>query len=217
MKIIDLSMDISAGMIVFPGDPGVTLDLINHFSKDLCQVTELCFGSHTGTHVDAPRHFLPEGSTIVDLPLASFVGEAICLKPEISSGLGQDHPVMNLSEEQKSLIRENDRILFSTGWDKYAGTSAYFQGYPVFSESLTGFLLKKRPILIGADLPTLENQGDPFWMHREMFAGNTVFAEGLINLTQLEGKRFFFSAAPLKLAQGDGSPVRAYGIVEEDN
>lgn len=216
MKIIDLSMEISADMAVFPGDPGVTLNLMLQFPEDVCQVTELRFGSHTGTHIDAPRHFLEQGSAIPDLPLSAFVGEAICLSPQIETIGEKGIPVLDLSEEQRSLIHDHDRIILSTGWGKHSRTSEYFKEYPLFSESLLLFLLEKRPLLLGADLPTLMSESEPFLMHRKLFLQETVFVEGLVNLEMLEGKRFFFSAAPLLLRDGDGSPVRAYAITEED-
>jgi kynurenine formamidase len=216
MKIIDLSMEISADMAVFPGDPGVTLNLMLQFPEDVCQVTELRFGSHTGTHIDAPRHFLEQGSAIPDLPLDAFVGEAICLSPQIEAIGEKGIPVLDLSDEQRSLIRDHDRIILSTGWGKHSRKPEYFKEYPLFSESLLVFLLEKRPLLLGADLPTLMSESEPFLMHRKLFLQDTVFVEGLVNLKPLEGQRFLFSAAPLLLRDGDGSPVRAFAITDED-
>lgn len=215
MKIIDLSMLISPDMAVFPGDPGVSLHLMLQFPDDICQVTELRFGSHTGTHIDAPRHFLEKGSAIPDLPLDSFVGEAVCLKPHIAALNEKGIPVLDLSDDQRALIHDSDRIILSTGWAKYSRTPDYFKEYPLFTESLLLFLLSKHPLLLGADLPTLMSESEPFLMHRKLFSQGTVFVEGLVNLEALEGRRFLFSAAPLLMKNGDGSPVRAYAIVED--
>ncbi len=212
MKIIDLSMEISEDMAVFPGDPSVSLKQMLQFPEDVCQVTELRFGSHTGTHIDAPRHFLEEGSAITDLSLEAFVGEAICLSPQIEKIGEKGVAILDLSEEQRSMIRDHDRIILSTGWGKHSRKQEYFKEYPLFSESLLLFLLEKKPLLLGADLPTLMSESEPFLMHRKLFLQETVFVEGLVNLEPLEGKRFLFSAAPLLLRDGDGSPVRAYAI-----
>jgi kynurenine formamidase len=106
-------------------------------------------------------------------------------------------------------------VIFSTGWEKKAGTPEYFVNYPLFSDEWIAFLLEKRPLLIGADLPTLAGMGDPFLMHREFFENRTIFVEGLVRTGELPTGRFFFSAAPIKIENGDGSPVRAYAIVDE--
>lgn len=211
--ILDLSMRLFSGMAVFPGDPGVRIEMDRGFPQNEYQVTSLRFGSHTGTHIDAPRHFLPDGASVTDIELQSFVGEAICVRPILREAEGR--PVIELSVEQRSKIRAGDRIVFSTGWEEKAGTAEYFGNYPLFSDDLITFLLEKRPLLIGADLPTLAGPGDPFRMHREFFKGQTVFVEGLVRTGELPEGRFFFSAAPLKIENGDGSPVRAYAIVDE--
>ena len=83
MRMIDLTRKIYAGMPVYPGDPGVSLDPMCTFEDNICQVTLLRLGSHTGTHLDAPRHFLPDGKTLPELPLDIFVGEAVCVRARI--------------------------------------------------------------------------------------------------------------------------------------
>ena len=212
-RILDLSMEVFQGMTVFPGDPGVRIDIDRGFPDHEYQVSTICFGSHTGTHMDAPRHFLPDGATVSEIGLQSFAGEAICVKPGLRQSEGKT--IIELSEAQRQGIFTDDRIIFSTGWEQKAGSPEYFGDYPVFSDELIAFLLEKRPLLIGADLPTLSGPGDPFHMHREFFQNRTVFVEGLVRTGELPEGRFFFSAAPLKIKNGDGSPVRAYAIVDE--
>jgi len=213
MKILDLSTDVFSGMAVFPGDPGVRIERERSFPEYPYQVTSLHLGSHTGTHIDAPRHFLPYGAAVPDIGLFSFVGEAICVRPSLRESRGR--AIIEWSEAQRQEIREGDRVIFSTGWEKKAGTPEYFVNYPLFSDEWIAFLLEKRPLLIGADLPTLAGMGDPFLMHREFFENRTIFVEGLVRTGELPTGRFFFSAAPIKIENGDGSPVRAYAIVDE--
>jgi kynurenine formamidase len=214
MKIIDLSMSVFSGMPVFPGDPAVSVTVEKQLFENEYQVSRIRFGSHTGTHIDAPRHFLTEGAAVSDIDLECFVGEAICLRPSFAKTEVVGRPTFDLTDSQRESIRPGDRIILSTGWEKLTGTPEYFGNYPLFSEDLIMFLLEKQPVLLGADLPTLAGSGDPFRLHREMFSGRTVFVEGLVRTGELREGRFFFSAAPLKIINGDGSPVRAYAIVE---
>jgi len=210
MNIIDLSGTIYEGMSVYPGDPGVTLKKLADFPADGCQVTELKMGSHTGTHVDAPAHFLPNGKSLSEMPLAPYVGEAVCVKASLRLDLSR--PVIFLSSEERNLIRRHDRVIISTGWEKNAGSDAYFQDFPVFSSELLEDLLALEILLIGVDLPSVEDMTSAESAHAKLLSQEIVIVEGLINLTSLQERRFFLSAAPLRILAGDGSPVRAYAI-----
>ena len=218
MKIIDLSRRIHEAMPVFPGDPGVFLKPVCTFEKNGCRVTELCMGSHTGTHIDAPRHFLENADAVTEIPLDSLVGEAVCVRADLSCTAGGQHPVLELSDEKRAQIRSGDRVIISTGWEEKSGTPAFFHEYPIFAEELLTFLISKKIRMIGIDLPTVESNSDPqdsSAMHKIILTRGIIPVEGLVNLSELIGRRFFFSAAPLPLKNGDGSPVRAYAMIEE--
>ena len=210
MNIIDLSGQIYEGMSVYPGDPGVTLMKLADFPSDECRVTELKMGSHTGTHVDTPAHFLPNGKSLTEMPLAQYVGEAVCVKASLRFDLSR--PVIFLSSEERNRIRRHDRVIISTGWEKNAGSDAYFQDFPVFSNELLEDLISLEILLIGVDLPSVEDMTSAESAHKKLLSREIVIVEGLINLATLQETRFFLSAAPLRICGGDGSPVRAYAI-----
>lgn len=212
MPILDLSRRIEAGMSVFPGDPGVALDEMATYEKDGCKVTEFCFGSHTGTHLDAPCHFLPGGKSVTDFPLEYFTGDAICLAPTLTYGGADENPVMDLSPEDRARVISGMHVLLSSGWESRAGTDAFYRGYPVFAKDLVDFLLEKRVRLLGLDLPTVQEVGDadPSPMHRRILAHDLLPVEGLTGISALVGKTFRFTAMPLPVFGSDGSPVRAY-------
>ncbi len=210
MNIIDLSGQIYEGMSVYPGDPGVTLMKLADFPSDECRVTELKMGSHTGTHVDTPAHFLPNGKSLTEMPLAQYVGEAVCVKASLRFDLSR--PVIFLSSEERNRIRRQDRVIISTGWEKNAGSDAYFQDFPVFSNELLEDLISLEILLIGVDLPSVEDMTSAESAHKKLLSREIVIVEGLINLATLQETRFFLSAAPLRICGGDGSPVRAYAI-----
>ena len=104
MNIIDLLGQIYEGMSVYPGDPGVTLMKLADFPSDECRVTELKMGSHTGTHVDTPAHFLPNGKSLTEMPLAQYVGEAVCVKASLRFDLSR--PVIFLSSEEREVVQQ---------------------------------------------------------------------------------------------------------------
>jgi len=213
MKYVDLSQKITTQMAVFPGDPGVSLEPMTSFEKDGCLVTELRFGSHTGTHLDAPLHFMPNGDPVDEIPLESLSGEAICVRARLYYSGGEEHPVIELDESERAKIARNDRVLIYTGWEREAETSAYFGSYPVFSKSVVDYLIKKRIRMLGVDLPTIVIKGEDIsYMHTELLSRGIIPVEGLVNVSLIAGRRFFFSAVPLNIGGIDGSPVRAYAM-----
>lgn len=220
MRIVDLTQKIQAGMPVYPGDPDVQLELARSHGKDICQTTAIKMGSHAGTHIDAPRHFYADKASLTDLPLDTFVGDAICIRARISHPQGPGtRAVLDLSTVERRTIKQNDRVILSTGWEEKAGTDEYYDQYPIFSAELITFLLSMEIRLLGVDMPTIEavdTVGDPFAMHRILLSRGIVPVEGLVNLPEIVGQRFFFSAAPLPFENGDGSPIRAYAMIEEE-
>ena len=215
MKYIDLSQRIEPTMEVYPGDPGVKFSARTSYEKEGCLVTQLEFGTHTGTHLDAPKHFLRNGAGVEEIPLESLSGEAVCVRARLHYAGSAGHPVIELDDTERARIMRQDRVLVYTGWESTVGTAEYFDKYPIFSLSVLEFLIKKRIRMLGVDLPTVVCKGDEFSeMHMELLSRAIIPIEGLVNLSTLAGRRFFFSAVPLKLAGGDGSPVRAYAMVK---
>lgn len=230
MSLIDLTRKIYEGMPVYPGDPQVSLAPLCTHETVGYQVTGLSLGSHTGTHVDCPRHFLKSGAALAEVPLDAFVGEAVCVRGRLlppansvaavaASGSSDEapcaaHPVIDLPGEEREKIRPGDRVIVSTGWEAQAGSEAYFLDFPIFSADLVSFLLSREIRMLGIDIPTVVSEGpDREAMHIALLSRGIVIVEGLVNLEAVTGKRFFFSAAPLPLENGDGSPVRAYAML----
>jgi arylformamidase len=81
MKIYDVSVPISPEMPVYPGDPGVTVEIRQSIAKgDPCNLTYYCFGSHTGTHIDAPYHFVEGGQKVDDIPINLLMGRTLVVE-----------------------------------------------------------------------------------------------------------------------------------------
>jgi len=189
------------------GDPHMSWKHLANHEVAPVQVSQFSMSSHMGTHVDAPLHFIKGGKTTAQIDLAAYCGRAVCLDVP---GVKADK-VLNISdvlEQNKDLIKPGDIIILHTGWEDMVGTQEYFD-YPDFDIG-TGELLQCFGARgFGFDLPSVDHDGS---VHRDVLGRDMSIIESLINLKPLIGKRFFFSAVPLKFEDGDGSPVRAYAI-----
>jgi kynurenine formamidase len=176
----------------------------------VCQASVVLMPSHMGTHVDAPLHYVPGGKTTAEIDLSRYAGEAVCFAVPDFPHSGEYDLTADL-EKNKDLVKPGDILILSTGYEKLVGDPAYFE-FPDFAEN-TGALLERHGIRgIGFDSPTL---GQLNRVHQEVLGRDIAIIESLINLEPLIGKRFFFSAVPLKFEDGDGSPVRAYAITND--
>jgi len=207
MKWYDLSLPINDGMPVYPGDPEVSVSRVLEHESDGLQLSRLIMGSHTGTHLDAPRHFLANGASVSELPLARFCRPALVVAcAPRSDGL------LDLNNLDLTGVMPGDALLLATGWEKQWGRPAYFADCPHFAAGSSAVLLQLGINLLGVDLPTVCEAGDPDHpenMHVSLLGSHVTLVENLTNLQELVGRRIEFFAFPLKLTAGDGSPVRA--------
>jgi kynurenine formamidase len=207
MKWFDLSHPISEGMPVFPGDPVVSVSRVLKHQTNGIQLSQITLGSHTGTHLDVPRHFLESGAAVDDLPIDLFSLPAHVLAVEPSA-----EGVIDLSNLDLNGSQSQGALLLSTGWEKRWGQHDYFSACPVFAEGTAEILLQAGVNMFGVDLPTVSELGhpeDPNLMHVKLLGAGIILVENLTNLAGLIDLTVEFFAFPLKFAGGDGSPVRA--------
>jgi len=209
MRIIDLSLPINNAM------PGVEITPARRLEQDGWNATTLSLYSHCGTHMDAPRHFLPEGNTLDQQSLDVLVGAAIIVdlapaKPRQLITVEDLSPVANR-------IQPGSRLLFRTDWHKRYGMPEYRNELPRISLELATWLGEKQVALIGVEPPSVadvNNIRELTDVHQTLFRGNVVIVEGLANLDQISTPTIQFVALPMKIVGGDGSPVRAIAIEE---
>lgn len=213
MRVLDLSHVIEAGMPVYPGTEPPFVVPATTLAKDGFIEKKIMFYSHTGTHVDAPAHLITGGKTLDAFGLEHFLGTAIMIdvSPAAQAALAQP-PVIALSEllpyEQR--LQDTDFVLLKTGWSQYWGTGRYYESFPALSapaaEWLAGFRLKG----VGVDTISIdEMDATEFTNHLIFLRRDIVIIENLTNLDDLSDRKAFFSCLPLKIADADGSPVRA--------
>lgn len=214
MKVIDLTHPIMQGMPLYPGTEPVELKTVVDYETDGFRETQLIFTSHTGTHMDAPRHVFGDKIGLDDMPAEQFVGTGLvidCRSVEEGGIIG-----METVDKVRESADAADFLLFCTGWDRYWGEDAYFGDYPVISMEVCQYLLDSGKKGVGFDTIGIDAMADSdLPRHRKLLAErDIVIIENLTHLEKVGGKVFRFAALPLKYQEADGAPVRALAIVE---
>lgn len=209
-KVIDLTYTMENQMKVFPGDPPVGI-LPHHKYQNGYFVNQLIFGSHSGTHVDAPIHRIPGTESLTDLKIEDYIGWRTA--------------VLDFSGKTKDITKEDcvkyeeklkicDAVIFKTGWGDKAGTDEYFENYPGLTVEVAELLDRYKIHFIGVETPSVHPLKHKE-IHVEFLKRRILIAEGLVNVNKITQQIVEFYAVPLKLKKADGSPVRAYVIEEQ--
>jgi len=204
MKLIDLSVPITQNMPVYPGDPKTEIKPAGKLQKDGYEDHYISFGTHAGTHIDAPSHMILNGKTLDQFPLEKFTGRGVSIKIQ--------NKQFDLSTIQSADIHEGDIVLFQTGMsDKYF-TKEYFEEYPEFPEEIVHYLIQKKLKMIGIDTCSVDHE--TLTAHKLFLQNDILIIENLTNLEAIKDKQFTVYAFPLKLSL-DGSPVRVVAKIKE--
>ena len=209
MKVVDLTLEISAFLKVFPGSPQPCFVPWSSFSMHGYDSEAIFMSTHTGTHVDAPSHFVQGKSSIERIPANRFVSDAVLVRiPKKANGL------VEARDFKDKAIRENDAVVISTGWEKKIRSRSYMTENPGLSAGAARFLASKKVSIVGIDGPSIDAGSDArFTAHRVLLAKNVLAVENLCNLRAINRDRFMLVVAPLKLRGATGSPVRALAIL----
>jgi arylformamidase len=208
VPIYDLSVPISSELPTYPGDPAIKIDDWSSFAKgDNANVSGLSFGAHTGTHVDAPAHFLEGTRRVESLDLEVLIGEAQVVEvPEEKRVIDEQFVAANCSQG-------TTRILFKTR------NSAFWTGdYTEFRTDFTYLDLQAAQVLVergvklvGIDYLSIEKfNSKDHEIHRALLSHDVIIIEGL-NLTGVPAGKYELICLPLRLRSnlGDGAPARA--------
>ncbi len=170
----------------------------------------MVLSTHTGTHMDAPSHFVKNGNPIDKISVDRFVSKAILFK--IPKGSNETINLENIVDLQQS-IEENDVVLFSTGWERKVKEENYFSN-PGLSEEVAKLLVERKVNMVGIDSPSIDvSTNTGFGVHKILLSNDVLIIENLCNLYALEHRsRFEFVATPLKLRDASGSTMRAIAI-----
>jgi arylformamidase len=205
MAIYDISLPISESLVVWPSDPPVCITHRSHLDKgDHATVSRLDMGVHTGTHVDAPAHFLQGGAGVDTLDLGALVGLALVAEAKVSDALTADV----LAEMAIPLGTE--RVLFRT-----RNSNLWAQGAREFNEDFVAitqdgarWLVERGIRLVGVDYLSVSPYGESKPIHEMLLQAGIVLVEGL-NLSGIRPGMYQFICLPLKIEGCDGAPARA--------
>lgn len=217
-EIIDLSILIENNMIYYPEDPEPEISKYITLEKDGCRVMKLNIGTHTGTHMDAPAHFIKDGDTIDNIDLKNCVGKAVVVH------LTNLKPCYEIVPEDfnkfEKDIKNSSIVLFNTGWIHKANTEEFYK-HPYISKSAAEYLKNLGIKAVGVDMLNVDKtciEGEQYTessiaSHNVFLGNNILIVENLTNLEKLRTTGSTVMFLPLKIKDGDGSPVRAVAFV----
>lgn len=195
-------MPLNADTPVYPGDPKVQIEVAGQIDKDGYLDHLLSFGTHNGTHIDAPAHMVSDGKMLDAFNVDSFIGTGKLL--DVRSGF-------KLSVLEVTDIQANDIILFYTGASDNYKSPDYYENHPVITDEFADYAVSNGVKMIGVDTGSVDNE--PFSIHKKLLVNNILIIENLVNLNKLLGKKFKVIALPLNL-EVEGSPARVIAEIE---
>jgi arylformamidase len=211
-KIIDLSYPIKSDMLVYPGTERPVFKWVGRVNSEGFNLTKMWMLTHTGTHVDAPNHFIENAKGIDELSLHCFFGRAKLFrynqKPKSQT--------ISLDDMISSEYRLEPETIFilETGIERYSEKKEYNELFPVPSQDLLESLIEYKIRAYMTDATTVDrvnSNGSP--NHHLLLGAGVPIVENLCNLSKLPANKFFIIIAlPLKLEGREGSPCRAVAL-----
>lgn len=226
--VVDLSRPIHAGMMVYPGDPPVDITEGLTLDRDGVEVARLSCGTHTGTHLDAPSHSVPEGRTTSQIPLEELIGPAQVVHLEATPARG----LVSATALADSIPLELPRIVFlAFGWDRFFGTEEALN-HPALDAAAAELLWSRGMRILGTDAlspdltrtdptgpaapdmdsvgaaPAGAEQGAGFPVHELVLGRDGLIVENLTGLGDLPAGECYVGIFPLPVSDVDGAPAR---------
>lgn len=210
MKVIDISWPISAEMTAYKDRKVVQLDAIKAFEKDGVRESIITIGSHTGTHIDAPSHFLKDGKTIDKIVLEKFIGECSVLDlSDVVDAITADH--LSMYE-----IAPDDIILLKTMNSDYQPTDPFLKDFVYLDASGAQYLADQGVRAVGVDYLGIERNQPEHDTHTLLLQEEIPIIEGL-RLAHVQEGYYSFICLPLAVQGIDGAPARAILFAQEDD
>lgn len=205
--IIDISLGVGPDMLTWPGDPPVEVEPSSRISKgDAANVSELRLGTHTGTHVDPPFHFIDGGATAEALNLSVLMGPAL-----VADLRGAGDSITPKELDALAIPDGTERVLFRTpNSELWSETHVRFPDtYTALTPEGARWCVGHGVRLVGTDFLSIERKGAPGHpTHVALLEAGVVILEGL-DLSHVSPGAYELAVLPLKVLGGDGAPARA--------
>ena len=201
---IDISVPMYSGMVHWPDNPAVRIERIQDLSRgDAANVSRLELGAHTGTHMDAPRHFLADGAGLDELPLDATIGPARVIPIVHPNAI---HP----EELEGHRLRAEERVLFRTrNSGRCWKTDRFVEDFVYISAAAAKYLVQRKVRTVGIDYLSVGGYAhDGVETHQILLGAGLWLIEGL-NLAAVEPGAYELVCLPLRVAGADGAPARA--------
>ena len=202
--IYDISLPIVSGGLVYPGNPEITITPQQEIAKGAgANVSSLAFGSHTGTHVDAPKHFFDDGPGVDALPLEVLMGPAVVVDMPAS--------VMSVGEEElrRHELAGHRRVLIKTRNSTFNREREFHRDYTYLAPDGASYLVSLGVSLVGVDYLSIEQfHSGHHRTHRTLLERGVIIVEGL-DLSAPAAGPYELRVLPLRLVGLDGAPARA--------
>jgi arylformamidase len=206
LRIHDVTAPLREDLPTWPGEAGLQRRLVKDFATgDRSTVSHLSLGAHTGTHIDAPAHFIEDGGGIDGLDVEALVG------PAVVAGLERVEGTIGAEDLEASVPDGAQRILLKTrnsGWS--ASDTEFLEDFVALDPSAAEWCVARGVRLVGIDYLSIEpygsgEKGHP--VHRALLEAGVAILEGL-DLSGIEPGTYTVAALPLLVPGGDGAPAR---------
>jgi len=203
-RIYDISVPIRSGGLVYPGNPEIDITLQQAVAKGAgANVSTLRFGSHTGTHADAARHFFDDGQPVDQIPLERLIGPALLI------AFADDVRAVGAAELKAHDLKSHKRILLRTRNSALLSQKEFARDYTYLAPDGAEYLVDKGVEVVGIDYLSIEQlHSGHHRTHRTLLAKSVVILEGLDLSVPAPGE-YQLICLPLRIEGCDGAPARA--------
>jgi arylformamidase len=201
-KIFDVTVPLSADVPTFPGDPPFLVEPLHRIAAgEPYNVSRISLGTHSGTHIDAPYHFLADGPTVDQLPLELLMGKA-----RVVELVARDK--IERAELEARNLRDDIRILLKTRMSGQLRQPKFQEDFVYLTPDAATYLVQAGIKLVGIDYLSLEKYGSTDYpAHHVLLEAGVVIIEGL-DLSEVEPGEYDMTCLPLRIVGGDGAPAR---------
>jgi arylformamidase len=201
-RIYDVTLPLSTALPSYPGDPPFEIQVLQSMSAgQSCNLSRLAMGTHAGTHVDAPLHFIPGGASVDRLPLEILVGKARVVELDVAGRIER-------RDLQAADLRDDIRVLLKTRMSGQLRGPQFEEDFVHLGEDAARYLVQAGIKLVGIDSLSVEAFGSTQYpAHKALLGAGVVIVEGL-DLSEVGAGEYEMTCLPLRLVGGDGAPAR---------